>query len=137
MSDGTATTLQAPASGVTIRMYRQGLGDCFLLAFATGVPDKSYYVLIDCGVLLGTQDAEATMTRVAEDIEAATAGDIHLLIATHRHWDHISGFTQAAAVSSACGFTTCGFRGRKTRKTRWGASYAKDRSRRWWACAGR
>jgi hypothetical protein len=98
MSDGTATTLQAPASGVTIRMYRQGLGDCFLLAFATGVPDKSYYVLIDCGVLLGTQDAEATMTRVAEDIEAATAGDIHLLIATHRHWDHISGFTQAAAV---------------------------------------
>ncbi len=97
MGDGAAT-LQAPTSGVTIRMYRQGLGDCFLLAFPTGTPDKSYYMLIDCGVLLGTADATAKMTRVAEDIESATGGDIHLLVATHRHWDHISGFTQAAPV---------------------------------------
>ena len=28
-------TMTAPDSGVTVRMYRQGLGDCFLLAFAT------------------------------------------------------------------------------------------------------
>ena len=99
MSDGTNTaTLAAPPSGVTVRMYSQGLGDCFLLAFPTAGSGRPYYLLIDCGVLQGTRDATATMQAVATDIAAATGGEIDLLVVTHRHWDHISGFTQAADI---------------------------------------
>ena len=48
-------------------MYRQGLGDCFLLT----IPDGSAqaHVLIDCGVLKGTAEAEARMKKVAANIE--------------------------------------------------------------------
>ena len=35
-----------------VRMYRQGLGDCFLLTYSDG-GDESH-LLIDCGVLKGT-----------------------------------------------------------------------------------
>jgi len=87
-----------PASGVIVRMYKQGLGDCFLLAFPTGQPGQAYYMLIDCGVVLGTSDPQTIMTRVANDIKDATGGDIHLLVATHEHWDHLSGFLQARPV---------------------------------------
>src|SRR5438132_3221851 len=87
--------LSAPASGVTVRMYRQGLGDCFLLAFPTAKDGEAFYVLIDCGVVLGTTDPGTMMTKVATDIAEATGGDIHLLVNTHEHWDHLSGFVQA------------------------------------------
>ena len=88
-------TLKAPPEGVTVRMYRQGLGDCFLLAFPTDQPGAAFYLLIDCGVILGTEAPEPIMRAVAEDIREATGGDIHLLVATHEHWDHLSGFIQA------------------------------------------
>ena len=39
---------------VRVRMYRQGLGDCFLLSFPR--PGGESHVLIDCGVLDGTAD---------------------------------------------------------------------------------
>ncbi|RYD49116.1 MAG: hypothetical protein EOP83_25560, partial [Verrucomicrobiaceae bacterium] len=79
---------------VAVRMYRHGLGDCFLLAFpAEG--KKPFYMLIDCGVILGTEDAPGKMRKVARDLHSATGGDIHLLVATHEHWDHLSGFIQA------------------------------------------
>ena len=35
---------------------------------------------------------------MAQDIKAATGGQIHLLVATHRHADHISGFSLARDV---------------------------------------
>jgi hypothetical protein len=89
--------MTAPASGVKVRMYRQGLGDCFLLAFATGGA-RPCYVLIDCGVLVGTADAEARMRQVAENVRVATGGRIDVLVATHQHWDHLSGFEQAREV---------------------------------------
>ena len=80
-----------------VRMYRQGLGDCFLVT----LPRKSgapYYILIDCGVILGTTDAGAKMTEVVKDIAATTQGHVDLLLATHEHWDHVSGFLQAKEV---------------------------------------
>ena len=49
---------------VRVRMYRQGLGDCFLLTFPSTGGDR--HVLIDFGVLKGTQDATAGMRAVAE-----------------------------------------------------------------------
>src|SRR5712671_6744700 len=86
-----------PASGdyhAKIRMYRQGLGDCFLISLPRK-GDRPYYVMIDCGVILGTADPSTIMTKVVENIVATTGGEIDLLIATHEHWDHLSGFVQA------------------------------------------
>jgi len=76
-------------------MYRQGLGDCFLISLPRAAGGRPYYVMIDCGVILGTADAGDKMTAVVENIAAATGGDIDLLLATHEHWDHLSGFVQA------------------------------------------
>jgi hypothetical protein len=81
-----------------IRMYRQGLGDCFLISLprADGIK-RPFYVMIDCGVILGTADPTSKMTEVVENIIAVTGGEIDLLLATHEHWDHLSGFIQAQA----------------------------------------
>ena len=36
------------------------------------------------------------MTKVVDDVVATTGGKVDLLLATHEHWDHLSGFIQAA-----------------------------------------
>ena len=41
--------MKTPDSGVTVRMYRPGFGDCFLLAFRKRDGDP-FYMMIDCGV---------------------------------------------------------------------------------------
>lgn len=89
--------LEAPNGRVVVRMYRQGLGDCFLLAFQ-GNDNEPRYMLIDCGVLLGTSEGTEKMKDVARNIQEATGGHIHILVVTHEHWDHISGFYQAQEI---------------------------------------
>ncbi len=81
---------------VRVRMYRQGLGDCFLLSFPR--PGGESHVLIDCGVLKGTGDATARIRRVAESILTTTGGRLDALVVTHQHWDHVSGFLQAEDI---------------------------------------
>ncbi|MBV9581435.1 MAG: hypothetical protein JO057_22895 [Chloroflexi bacterium] len=81
---------------VKIRMYRQGLGDCFLITLPRA-DGSNYFILIDCGVVLGTANAQTEMTKVVSDVAAVTGGKLHLLLATHEHWDHLSGFLQASA----------------------------------------
>jgi hypothetical protein len=102
----TANTPQAAASRpqaspggfrARIRMYRHGLGDCFLITLPRKASPDPYRILIDCGVILGTPNASATMTEVVEDIVRESNGKIDLLILTHQHWDHLSGFVQAEA----------------------------------------
>jgi hypothetical protein len=74
---------------VRIRMYRQGLGDCFLLTFS---PEKDpVHMLIDCGTL-GTNATEVEMPEVIENIAEVTGKHLHLLVLTHEHKDHVSGF---------------------------------------------
>jgi beta-lactamase superfamily II metal-dependent hydrolase len=78
-------------------MYRQGLGDCFLVSLP--VPAGGlFHILIDCGVHSGTSDEAAAMNNVARDIEATTRGRLDLVVATHDHWDNLSGFVQARPV---------------------------------------
>jgi hypothetical protein len=79
-----------------VRMYRQGLGDCFLLTFPNRQGEA--HVLIDCGVLTGTADALGRMRRVAQNIVETTKGRLDALVVTHEHWDHVSGFLQAEEI---------------------------------------
>ena len=79
---------------VRVRMYRQGLGDCFLLTFGTGAATR--HVLIDCGTL-GTTTNNNPMADVVAHIRATTNDHLHAVIATHEHKDHLSGFASRKA----------------------------------------
>jgi hypothetical protein len=82
---------------VRIRMYRQGLGDCFLLTFSA--PDnKKSHMLIDCGLFQATTNGKGIMTKVAEDIKKTSGDRLDAVLVTHEHWDHISGFSLAKNV---------------------------------------
>jgi hypothetical protein len=79
-------------------MYRQGLGDCFLVTFDVGGDEK--HALIDCGSL-GATTTGVRIAKVVADIRATTGDHLHLLIATHEHKDHVAGFgTEKAAFES-------------------------------------
>jgi len=87
---------------VRIRMYRHGLGDCMLLRFRKDDGEGTYNVLIDCGLITVSSEPKAKMQRVARDIAAACRdGDrarIDVVVMTHEHWDHVSGFHPAQAA---------------------------------------
>lgn len=78
-------------------MYRQGLGDCFLLTFFDDKASK-FNFLVDCGVLSTTNEYKDKMVKVAENIDEVTSHNLDILVATHEHWDHVSGFDQARSV---------------------------------------
>lgn len=79
---------------VTVRMYRPGLGDCFLLTFRgkKGTRKFKRALLIDCGVLTGTSNESERLGKVVADIQKETGGALHTLVCTHEHADHLSGF---------------------------------------------
>lgn len=82
-------------NAVTIRMYCQGLGDCFLLSFPKKTGKEPYRILIDCGVLQKTPNEAERLRHVADDLLKVSGGKIDLLVITHEHWDHIAGFSHA------------------------------------------
>src|SRR5262245_27657692 len=77
-----------------VRVYRHGLGDCILIRLARRTGGE-FKILIDCGVAVATEDAPGMMKRVVDDILKITDKKIDVLVVTHEHWDHVSGFTQA------------------------------------------
>jgi hypothetical protein len=81
--------MAASALPVKVRMYRQGLGDCFLLSFGKGSAQR--HVMIDCGTL-GATTTGVKMKDVVNHIRDSTGKHLDLLIATHEHKDHVSGF---------------------------------------------
>jgi hypothetical protein len=80
---------------VRVRMYRQGLGDCFLLTF-TNADKKQHHMLIDCGVLPLSSGASGRLDLIAQDILAETGRHLDVVAATHEHADHLSGFRSAS-----------------------------------------
>jgi hypothetical protein len=78
---------------VRIRMYRQPFGDAFLLTFYSA--SEPHHVLIDCGVLSTVPQATRWTQQIVRDVTYATAGQLDVVVATHMHWDHISGFYDA------------------------------------------
>lgn len=55
-------------------------------------------MLIDCGIHLSIQGGTETVNNIVDDIIAATKPDniIDVVVGTHEHWDHNSGFLTAA-----------------------------------------
>ncbi len=83
-------TAKKPKS-ITLRTYQVGFGDCFLMTFHYTSGDK--HVLIDFGSTGAPKTSgDDLMLRIAQDIQTQCAGKLHLVVATHRHADHISGF---------------------------------------------
>ena len=89
---------RASVPKVRVRMYRQGLGDCFLITFDVGGSEK--HMLIDCGTL-GATTTGVKLAKVVEDIKTTTKKHLHLLIATHEHWDHVAAFDHLQAEFKA------------------------------------
>ncbi|MBQ1499222.1 MAG: MBL fold metallo-hydrolase [Sphingomonas sp.] len=89
--------MSAAPETATIYAYQVGFGDCILVRFT--YPGGSLrHMLIDFGTTGLPEHAEKTqMLEIARDIEAKVReGDsgrrLDVLVATHRHADHISGF---------------------------------------------
>ena len=86
-----------------IRLYRHGLGDCILLRFRKDDGEGTFNVLIDCGLISVAEKPKEKMLRVAQDIEKSCNGRLDVVVMTHEHWDHVSGFhaSQARSVFDA------------------------------------
>jgi len=90
---GGGQRLLAQPNELIVRMYRQGLGDCFLLALPAR-NGATKYVLVDCGVHARETDGPARLAQVLDHLIAATGPHIDVVVATHEHADHLSGFVQ-------------------------------------------
>src|ERR1043165_2698919 len=96
-SAGKKTTKAATTQGnsLRVRMYRVGFGDFFLIIVPTASGDQ--HILIDCGVFKGTSGTGdlGSIVDAVEDLFQTTGGHLALVIMTHRHADHIAGFSKA------------------------------------------
>jgi len=71
-------------------MYRVGFGDCFLLTF-----NDDQHMLIDCGVHPHTpKETKGMLPAAIRHIREITGDKLALVVATHRHADHIAGFSK-------------------------------------------
>ena len=83
---------------VRVRAYNVGFGDCFLLSFDYQ-RGRTRHVLIDFGstrLPAKSRGGPKSMVQVAEQIRLDCDGKLDIVVATHRHADHISGFAGAA-----------------------------------------
>ena len=87
-------------TGLRVRMYRVGFGDFFLMTVPTG--DGPKHVLIDCGVTPGTthKGDVGTIKEAVAHMAKETDNQLALIIVTHRHMDHIIGFSRSAEIFS-------------------------------------
>jgi beta-lactamase superfamily II metal-dependent hydrolase len=73
--------------GIRVRMYRVGFGDFFLMTVPGN--DGPAHILIDCGV----HHADiGSINECIQDLKKTTKNRLALVILTHYHADHMSGF---------------------------------------------
>lgn len=82
---------------IRIRMYAVGFGDCFLLGFPGPGGSPERLMLVDCGVHNASQRGADIPGEVIPDIlkqarDATGMARIDVVVATHHHLDHVSGF---------------------------------------------
>jgi len=86
---------------VRVRMYNVGFGDAFLIEVPTG-DDRPFRILVDCGAHSAGYPSEGwrpedVVDQIIADITGHDGGPhLDLVVATHRHQDHVSGFRAAA-----------------------------------------
>ncbi len=89
-SKGTSKKTSPPTWRARIRMYRLGVGDCFLVSLPRDGGD--FRMLIDCGVHQAQKGGSDTIKAVIQDLLEVTKGKIDVVVGTHEHQDHLSGF---------------------------------------------
>lgn len=88
--------MSSPTS-LLIRAYNVGFGDCFLLTFRYATePDR--HALIDFGSTKLPTRGPTSMKAVADRIAEHCGGKLHMVVVTHRHADHMSGFAGASGT---------------------------------------
>lgn len=77
---------------VNVCMYRlEELGDCFLLTFTDGSSESN--VLIDCGSFRNSGASKKRLHAIVADIAQRLDGrGLDVVVGTHQHNDHLSGF---------------------------------------------
>jgi beta-lactamase superfamily II metal-dependent hydrolase len=87
----------------TVRMYRlDELGDCFLVTFVSA--GHTARVLIDCGSFRNGGPATKRLEKIAASIAAETGGaPLDVVVGTHQHNDHVSGFVHCEDAFKAIG----------------------------------
>lgn len=73
-------------------MYNVGFGDCFLMRIPGA--KRELKVLVDCGTIASSNIAmtDIVETLISDVMEADGIPRIDVVIGTHRHADHVSGF---------------------------------------------
>jgi beta-lactamase superfamily II metal-dependent hydrolase len=86
----------------TVRMYRTGFGDCFLLLFNYENPEHNKHLLIDFGAwkpqesLFEGDTQLPTLEEIGEAIKKQLNGKpLDAVVITHEHKDHLNGFKKA------------------------------------------
>lgn len=89
---GTTKPNSDNASKLRIRMYNVGFGDCFLVFIPVAGGTKK--IVLDCGTLKGNgPNIRQISDQLIEDCrDPDGVSRVDVLIMTHRHADHISGF---------------------------------------------
>jgi beta-lactamase superfamily II metal-dependent hydrolase len=78
---------------ISIRMYNVGFGDSFLLRFPCTGGERT--MLIDCGFHPagpGPYSIDKVVDQIIADVTKGNKAHIDVVVATHRHRDHVLGF---------------------------------------------
>jgi hypothetical protein len=87
-------------TGARIRSYNVGFGDCFLLTFIYA-DATTRDILIDFGSTKQSDTGPGGgMVAIAEKIREDCGGKLDVVVATHRHSDHISGFARGPGTGT-------------------------------------
>lgn len=90
----TSRHRKAKEGEIRVRMYNVGFGDCLLFWIPTSEGERR--VLVDCGyhsLGKGKFSDKELVKQIKEDLDGET---LNVVVATHRHQDHISGFGEIA-----------------------------------------
>lgn len=88
---------------IRIRMYNVGFGDSFLVSFEYR-DGSARHMLIDLGTKRKADGGPSPLA-VAKLIEQHCGGKLHVLVLSHRHQDHLSGFGQDSVKTIITGLS--------------------------------